>query len=135
MDLTVDIQKRKDDERLAFGWLYCTRRADGSRIIDLSQEYIEIDDLRPLAYRFVAESRKARVLHIEDAGTIVEMCVFDDEKKAALGIPPGILPEGIWIGVHIDNDDAWKGVRAGVFRMFSIRVKTKRVFVPADRVL
>jgi len=134
VDLNVTISKRKDDERLAFGWLYVTRRADGSRVIDQSQEYIDIDDLRPLAYRFVADSRKARVLHVEDAGTIVEMCVFDDEKKRALGIPPGIMPEGIWIGARIDHDEAWKGVRTGLFKMFSIRVKTRRVFVPADEV-
>lgn len=134
MDFNVDIAKRKDEDRLAFGWLYVTRRADGTRVIDHSQEFMHIDDLRPLAYQWVADSRKTRVMHIEDAGTIVEMCVFDEDKKRALGIPEGIMPEGIWIGARIDNDDAWKGVRNGVFRMFSIRVKTRRLFVPADRI-
>ena len=46
--------------------------------------------------------------------------MFTKEKMQAMGIPEGIVPEGWWIGFYVDDDEAWKKVKSGVYQMFSI---------------
>ena len=55
---------------------------------------------------------------------------FTPEKMAAMGIKPGILPYGWWIGMKITDAEVWKKIKAGKYKMFSIEGRAKRV--PVD---
>ncbi len=37
-----------------------------------------------------------------------------------MGIPPGTLPVGWWIGFYVDDDEAWEKIKNGTYKMFSI---------------
>ena len=52
--------------------------------------------------------------------TLVESCVFTQDKKAALGIPDDALPVGWWIGFKVTDDEVWEKVKSGEYPMFSI---------------
>jgi len=57
----------------------------------------------------------------------VESCVFTEEKQKAMGLLPGALPVGWWIGFHVDDDEAWEKIKNGTYKMFSIEGKAVRV--------
>lgn len=59
-------------------------------------------------------------------GKLIESCVFTEEKQRAMGIPPGTIPIGWWIGFKISDDDAWERVKNGTYKMFSIEGKANR---------
>ena len=39
---------------------------------------------------------------------------------AAMGIPEGTVPEGLWVGFYIPDDAVDAKVKAGAYNMFSI---------------
>jgi len=61
-----------------------------------------------------------------DVGRLAEILVSTPEKRAAMGIPEGVLPDGIWIGVKVDDEAAWDGVKTGRYKMFSLGGKAIR---------
>jgi hypothetical protein len=127
VDLQVPISKVDEDQRLAFGWLYVTKRADGSQVVDHSGETISISELERAGYGFALNSRRAKAMHTGgDVGRIAELLVSTPEKREAMGIPEGVLPDGLWIGVKVDDPDAWEGVKSGRFKMFSLGGKAIR---------
>lgn len=118
---SVRFEKVDTDQRLAFGWLYQCKRADGSLVVDHSGEIIEIEELEKATYRFALESRRAGEMHkIIGVGRLVEVICFTPEKKRALGIPDGLLPDGTWVGFKIDDDGVWAGVKSGRYKMLSL---------------
>lgn len=126
-ELAIPITKIDEDQRLAFGWLYVTRKADGSQVVDHSGETISIDELERAGYGFVLNSRRAKAMHAgADVGRLAELLVSTPEKRAAMGVPDGILPDGIWLGVKVDEDEAWAGVKSGRYKMFSLGGKAIR---------
>ncbi len=52
-------------------------------------------------------------------GDLVEIVVFTPEKRKAMGIPDGVVPDAIWVGFKIFDDAAWAGVKSGKFKMLS----------------
>lgn len=52
-------------------------------------------------------------------GSLVEVICFTKEKRAALGIPEGIIPDGTWVGFKVYDDDAWEGIKSGRYKMLS----------------
>ena len=57
---------------------------------------------------------------------LVESVVFTEEKMQAIGIPPGTLPVGWWIGFKVLDEDVWKKVKDGTYLMFSIEGEAMR---------
>ena len=58
---------------------------------------------------------------------MIESMVFTKEKAAALGIPEGTMPEGWWVGFEVTDDEVWKKVKDGTYKMFSIEGTAQRV--------
>lgn len=117
----IPISKRDDEQRLVFGWLYVNKRADGSQVVDHSGETITLEELEKAGYQFALDSRRAKAMHRgADIGRLAELFVSTPEKRQAMGIPEGTLPDGIWVGMKVDDDAAWEGVKSGRYKMFSL---------------
>lgn len=118
----VNIAKMDDDQQLVFGWLSVSQDEQGRLVVDHQGDIIEPDELERMAYDFVLEARRAGEMHKrwEGVGRLVESMVFTRDKQEALGIPPGILPVGWWVGFKIDDPDVWAKVKSGEYRAFSI---------------
>lgn len=124
------IAKRDDERMLAFGWASVAIRVDGEQIEDWQEDMIDPADLENAAYRFVELYREGGEMHERgDVAVLVESCVFTEEKQKALGLEPGTLPVGWWIGFHVTDKDVWEKVKSGEYTMFSIEGEAERVEV------
>lgn len=122
----VNIEKVDAEQRLIFGWLYQSRDKHGVQVVDHSGEVVDIEELEKATYGFALDYRKAGEMHrrgddnvVVGVGRMVECICFTPEKKRALGIPDGVLPDGTWVGLKIDDDAAWEGVKSGKYKMLS----------------
>lgn len=80
------------------------------------------------AYRFVKFYRDGSDNHERGGiGTMIESMMFTKEKAKALGIPDGMMPEGWWVGFEVSDDDVWKKIKDGTYKMFSIEGTASRV--------
>lgn len=123
------IVKTDDDKRLVFGWASVSITVEGEQVEDHQKDLIDPEDLEEAAYEYVLNFRDTGEEHIptlRKKGKLVESCVFTAEKQKAMGIPPGIVPVGWWIGFKIEDDDAWEKVKNGTYKMFSIEGKANR---------
>lgn len=124
----VFISKTTARENLVFGWANVALKPDGDIPLDWDGDVTPPEVLEKAAYQFVLKYRATGEMHEgETVGHLVESMMFTKEKMAALGIPEGILPEGWWVGFHIPDDDIFKKVVEGKYRMFSIEGTAKRV--------
>ena len=113
--------KSDDDRRLVFGWASIAVRVTGEVIEDYQEDIVEIEELEKAAYEYVLDFGTAGEMHERGGvGTLVESVVFTKEKAEAMGIPPDILPEGWWVGFHIQDTDVWGKIKDGTYSMFSI---------------
>ena len=69
---------------------------------------------------------------MRNKGRLIESCVFTEEKQSAIGIPPGIVPVGWWVGFKIDDKDAWERIKDGTYNMFSVEGAGVRTPVEDD---
>lgn len=124
---SVPIAKAEDAQRRVFGWGSVAVTKEGEALVDLQGDVIDIADLEEAMYAYVQESR---VLNFDHAGatrgTLIESIVFTPEKIAALGVPPGTLPLGAWVGFEIATDDDYALVKAQGLVMFSIEGTARR---------
>ena len=139
----LTIAKMDDERRLAFGWASVAIRVDGEQIEDWQNDMIDPEDLESAAYNFVELYREGGEMHEKgDVAVLIESVVFTEEKQEAIGIPPGTLPVGWWIGFHVTDPEVWeKGkafrgktdkevwekVKNGEYSMFSIGGEAERV--------
>ena len=77
--------------------------------------------MRSLGTVLPSGSSTPRALTELSATKCIESIVFTPEKIEKLGLEPDALPIGWWIGFHVGDDEVWKGVKDGTYRMFSIR--------------
>lgn len=126
--VTFDITKAREDECLVSGWANVAVNADGSLPLDWQDDIIKAETLEKAAIKFMKEYRESGVMHEGTSqGDVVESITFTKEKQECLGIPEGILPEGWFITVKINNPDVFAKVKDGTFKMFSIQGSSKRV--------
>lgn len=134
---TFSIFKTDDDKRLVFGWASISITVDGEQLEDRQKDIIDPEELETAAYEYVLNFRDTGEEHIQSMrkkGKLVESCVFTEEKQKAIGIPPGTVPVGWWVGFKIEDDAAWQKVKNGTYKMFSIEGKASREPVEkADR--
>ena len=131
-----NIMKSSDDKRLVFGWASIAIE-NGEQLEDMQHDMIDPDDLEEAAYEYVLKFRDTGEEHMADLrkkGKLVESCVFTEEKQQAMGLAPGTLPVGWWIGFYIEDDDAWERIKNGTYRMFSIEGKAERVPIDGESV-
>ena len=115
------IQKVDADQHLVFGWANISVTANGEEVEDLQEDVIEPEELERAAYEFVLDSRDGGEMH-EQTGvaTLVESVMLTPEKQTAMGIPPGFVPIGWWVGFKVTDEDVWQKVKSGEYSMFSI---------------
>ncbi len=125
-----NILKSDDEKRLVFGWANVSIRTDGEQIEDLQEDLIDPEDLEEAAYEYVLNFRDSGEEHNPDLrkkATLVESCVFTEEKQKAIGIPEGNVPIGWWVGFKVHDDDAWEKIKDGTYKMFSIEGTATRI--------
>lgn len=130
------IAKTEPDKMLVFGWGSVAVDADGTQIEDLQGDMIDPEDLEKAAYDHVLNFRSTGERHdprLRRKGRLVESCVFTKEKQAAIGIPPGTVPEGWWVGYKIDDPEAWEKIKSGEYQSFSVEGKGERTPIEKAR--
>lgn len=133
----MKIAKMDAAKKQVFGWANVANSwrlaSDGQwelvPVVDTQKGIMEPMALEEGAYAYVAESRKNGEMHwdyytaapFEQVGYCIESMVFTREKQAALGIPPGIIPEGWWMGIQVTDDDVWDKVLSGIYSGLSVQ--------------
>jgi len=133
--INISIYKTNDEKRLVFGWASVVITFDGQPLEDRQHDVIEPEELETAAYEYVLQFGDAGEEHepsLRKKGRLVESCVFTEEKQRAMGLPPGVLPVGWWIGFRIEDDAAWEKIKDGTYRMFSIEGRATRTPIPDD---
>lgn len=121
------IKKVDEDEQLVFGWANISVTVDGEQVLDYQEDMIDPEELERAAYNFVQFYRDGGEMH-ERTGvaTLVESVILTEEKQIAMGLQPGTLPVGWWVGFKVTDDDVWEKVKTGEYSMFSIGGKAYR---------
>jgi hypothetical protein len=129
----VPITKRDDERRQVFGWLSVAKTAAGEMVVDLHGDIIPVEELEKAVYAYMGKSRRMKDMHERDAqddgapiGVLIESMMFTVEKMKAMGIPPGTVPEGWWIGYQVDDNETWAKIKDGTYKGFSIGGSAKR---------
>ncbi len=113
------------DKKLVWGWASIIE-VNGEPVVDHQGDMIDEETLVVAAHKFIADARKAKVMHDGDViGEIVESLVFTKEIQKALGIDVGKV--GWFICMKINNADVWKRVKDGELKAFSIGGVGERV--------
>lgn len=120
VSLRVRVRKIAPEKRLVFGWLSVSTDRKGDLVIDHEGHTIDPGDLEEAVYSFVLESRRMGELHESISGRLVESIVFTAEKLEKMGIPPGLVPLGWWVGFYVESDRAWERIKSGEYAAFSI---------------
>ena len=118
-----EMVKADPDRRIIFGWAYVAKDKDGDQVYDHSGDFVtKAENLEDKAYDFVLKSRTGNDIHMKkDVATLIESVVVTKEKRRAMGIPDGILPDTAWwVGFKVHDDDTWDMVKSGERAMFSI---------------
>ena len=122
------IRKLDDDKRLVFGWANVSVTVDGRQVVDYQHDMIDPDELEQAAYRFVELYRDGGEMHERTGvGVLVESVVLTEDKQEALGLIPGTVPVGWWVGFRVLDDEVWQKVKEGEYSMFSIGGQAVRV--------
>lgn len=125
--LNVSIEKTTD-QGLVSGWANVARNADGTLPFDWQGDVIRPEVLEKAAIDFMLNYRISGEMHRGPSrGTVVESIVLTKDKQAALGIPDGVVPEGWFITVKIDDPEVFEKVKTGQYKMFSIQGRGNRV--------
>lgn len=120
-DFTVSgtIAKTDEPRRLVFGWASVAEDG-GGLVVDKQGDMISPEELEKAAYQFVLFKRDAGEMHRRvGVGVLVESLVTTLEKQRAMGLEPGTLPVGWWVGFRVDPDIFAK-IQSGEYRAFSI---------------
>lgn len=124
------IAKADDEKHQAFGWANVSIRTDGELIEDWQGDVVEPDELEQAAYKFVELYREGGEMHERGgAAILLESVIFTEEKMKAIGIEPGTIPVGWWIGFKVLDDDVWEKVKDSTYSMFSIEGEAQRIEV------
>lgn len=121
----VEVAKLDQTKNLVFGWASVSFSKDGNQVLDRQGHMIDTEDLEDAAYNFVVRSYGSGDMHrSEEFGELVESMVFTQEKIEKLGLPPGSIHEGWWVGFRVPPK-YHEAVRLGKRRMFSIEGTAK----------
>lgn len=124
----IIIDNVDDNAHLVFGWANISIKQDGDIPLDWEGDITAPNILEKAAYNFVLNFRVSGEEHEGEAlGHLVESVMFTKQKMTAMGIPLGIVPEGWWVGFYIPDDEVYEKVRSGVYKMFSIQGRARRL--------
>lgn len=121
----VEIAKTDEHQNLVFGWASVAFSKDGTQILDKQGHAIDVEDLEEAAYNFTISKYGSGDMHSSDGfGELVESMVFTDEKIELLGLDPGSIQKGWWVGFRVPPE-YHEQVRTGKRTMFSIEGTAK----------
>ena len=124
------VAKADDERHMVFGWASVAELADGTTVQDYQNDILDINELEQAVYEYVLYYRDGGEMHQRrGVGVLVESVVFTPEKRQAMGIPEGYIPDGWWIGLKITDNDVWAKVKDGTYTMFSIEGEAQRIEV------
>lgn len=127
--LCIPIAKLDEEQRLFGGWAYVARMPDGTLVEDHSGDVIDTpeawDALVKAFIHYALTSRSGDLMHTEyEAADLVEMAIIDRPKREALGLPEGVLPDGVYLSFKARESPAgerlWRGIKNGTYRSLSI---------------
>jgi hypothetical protein len=120
VNLTFEVIRKDEAARRVFGWFSVAADKDGKTLVDRQGDVIDIADLEEAASTFLKEYRQGGQQHEGGApNRLIASLVFTPEVQQALGIPPGVLPQG-WFGAFEIGDDVFGKLAKGELLMFSI---------------
>lgn len=128
--MSADTMAKAADQQLVMGWANVVTDKDGLVIVDRQRDVIRMDTLAKAARDYFATSAVGGVVHMRvpaahggtepvRIGKAIEGLIVTPLVKAVLGLPAD-TPHGFAITMHVESPAAWKAVRAGTFKMFSI---------------
>lgn len=126
--IEFEVVSKSEDQRIVYGWAYCSKDAKGEQVVDHSGELIKIDELRKGARLFMREQRASGEMHEGTAeNVVVESLVVTDELVKAM---PDVFvqndgPRGWLIGVEVSSE-TFKRVKDKSRLMFSIQGQSRR---------
>jgi len=133
VDVPLGITKVNESAQQVFGWANVAIEVDGLHPFDWDLDQTDPIELEKAAYTFVLKYRETGEMHQGEAkGQLIESVMLTKEKQEALGIPPGIVPEGWWVGFHVPDEAVFKKVLDGTYKMFSVQGTAKRVPVGGE---
>lgn len=127
--LLVPIVKVDVERRLFGGWAYVAHARDGSQVIDHSGDVVDTPEawtaLSDAFIDYALEGRSGDLNHEEFGATdLVELMIFDREKRGALGLAEGSTPDGVYVSFKARTSPAgrrlWEQVKSGAIRSLSI---------------
>lgn len=127
--MIVPIAKVDLERRLFGGWAYIAHAQDGTQVVDHSGDVVDTpeawDSLSDAFVDYALESRSGDLNHEEfGAADLVELFISDAEKRAALGLPEGSLPDGVYVSFKARRSPAgrrlWEQIKSGAIRSLSI---------------
>ena len=122
----VRVAKSDDARHLVFGWAMIAKTRAGETVVDHDDQWCEPEDVEDAAYDFVLNAANGPVSGEEhDPGYtpdafLIESVAFTEEKLVAMGIDPGAVDLGHWVGLYIPDDEAYERVKSGEKSMLSI---------------
>ncbi len=124
--LGFEIIEKSLERRQVFGWASVAQDRDGHPVVDLGGDLIPVAELEKAAYAFAKDARVGGEMHHgEPRNQLIASLVFTDEIQKALGIPPGTVPVGWFVGFEV-TPDAFERVRKGARLQLSIQGKARR---------
>ena len=117
-DSQISILKLDDEQRMVYGWATMITKA-GEPVIDLQGDVISAKELLSATTDFMKSARVAKAMHVGDqVGEVVHSFPLTIEIAKSLGIETS--NEGWIVGVYVEDDRVWKGVKSGDYAAFSI---------------
>lgn len=117
----VHIMHTYPEEHLVFGWASVAIRKQGDTVVDCYGDMIPPEELENAAYNFVLQTGEANFDHSgRVVGRLVESLAVTKQKLKAMGLAEDALPQGLWVGFYIEQDEDWARVTQGNYQMFSI---------------
>jgi hypothetical protein len=121
LTLTAEIRKIDDERQRIFGIASLLTKSDGTALIDLQGDVIEIQDMEDGWYGYVRESGELDFEHMGHVrGHLIEAMLFTPEKLQVLGLPEDSLPICAWAGYDIPDPTDWHLVKQHRYFMYSI---------------
>ena len=131
--LAIPITKVDPAQHRVWGWASVAVTKDGTPMIDLQGDLIEVEDLEEAFYDYCKSSREMNLMHQGPGiGTLIECWVSTPEKMAKMGIPAGTLPIGAWVGFEFEKAEDFARIRQDGLLMFSIEGVAVREALDGD---
>ena len=132
--LQLSVVRKDEKTRRVFGWFSIAKTKDDKPLIDRHGDVIAVEDLEKAADEFVRSWRQGGEDHRGPApNDLIASIVLTRELQDAIGVPPGVLPQG-WLGGFRVSEEAFQRIAKGDLLMFSIEGEAETEQVEVDGV-